>query len=555
MRFIAQISLVVLFGVGCKSYENTQVTTQPLSYRTQQTFNTVFFDASKQKVLNNQEKAIQLFLNALKINPNCHACMFELSSLYLDLKNYPLSLKYGQYAIQTNTEYNHWYFNRVAQSYQELNRYDLSAKVYEDMIFFEPENRQNFLNAADAFYRAKEYAKSISILKEIQQRFGVEQASTLQLKSIYIMLGEHDKAIQELEKLANAYPKKVSYWGYLSEAYRRDNQPQKAIQILEKVIKIDPNSGKAYFSLFTILQSQGEEKTALEYLENALICDDLSLEIKLQALNPFIKKVNENKEVVVNLVNILADYYPNSSNVYLLKSIVYDHLNETEYARNFIRKGLEKDPGNYLLWKKIIQLNDQLFDYRQQIEDLNRAIDLFPSVVFLLERKSSTLNQLGQYEKALETANKGLTIAFDPVDNADLTIHKATAMGRLGDTAQACKLFEHVLSIDSSHIDGLNSYSLFLAYQNKQLRKANTMIEKALNLQPLNPDLLATKASLVFASGDIDEALELLSQAIELNPKNPFYYKQKRIIYEYLKKPSMVEKMNQNIKSLSGYEL
>ena len=94
MKFLTQILFVTfLFGVGCKTVDQTQNLPQSLSYNQQKAFDKVFFDASKQKILNNQEKALTLYSEALRLNSSCHACMYELSVLNYEQKNYLLLKK------------------------------------------------------------------------------------------------------------------------------------------------------------------------------------------------------------------------------------------------------------------------------------------------------------------------------------------------------------------------------------------------------------------------------------------------------------------------------
>ncbi len=88
MKGLTQILCILfLFGFGCKTVENTKSSVHTLNYKQQIAFEKVFFEASKQKLLNNKEKASRLYTEALNLHPSCHACMYELSALNYEQKN------------------------------------------------------------------------------------------------------------------------------------------------------------------------------------------------------------------------------------------------------------------------------------------------------------------------------------------------------------------------------------------------------------------------------------------------------------------------------------
>ncbi|MDB3869208.1 hypothetical protein N9312_01965, partial [Bacteroidia bacterium] len=138
MKEFTQILVVIfLFGIGCKTLENTQkssislqTTVDTLNFVQQKAFDKVFYEASKQKLLNNKEKASTLYAEALTLNPSSHTCMYELSVLNYDQKNYFKALEFAQKAVQKNMEYNPWYFSMVANAYKKLGMLEQSAMVY-----------------------------------------------------------------------------------------------------------------------------------------------------------------------------------------------------------------------------------------------------------------------------------------------------------------------------------------------------------------------------------------------------------------------------------------
>lgn len=174
MKGLTQILCVLfLFGFGCKTVENTKSSVHTLNYKQQIAFEKVFFEASKQKLLNNKEKASRLYTEALNLHSSCHACMYELSALNYEQKKYFLALEFAQKAVQNNTKYNQWYFDLVANSYKKIGMFEQSAMVYSDMVELSPYERSNYLKSASAYSQVRFYDKAILMLRKMQNQFGI----------------------------------------------------------------------------------------------------------------------------------------------------------------------------------------------------------------------------------------------------------------------------------------------------------------------------------------------------------------------------------------------
>jgi tetratricopeptide (TPR) repeat protein len=545
------LCILFLFGVSCKTVENTKSSVQTLNYKQQKAFEKVFFEASKQKLLNNKEKASTLYTEALNLHPLCHACMYELSALNFEQKKYFLALEFAQKAVQNNTKYNQWYFDLVANSYKKIGMFEQSAMVYSDMVELSPYERSNYLKSASAYSQVRSYDKAILMLRKMQNQFGIEHASSMQLESIFSFMGETEKAIEVLEEISNYHPDKTIYLGRLSDIYIRDKQDDRAIATLKKIIEIDSTSGKANFALYMLYIGK-DDKLSSYYLKKVMSCDDISLEVKLQAISPFLKIIktnNQKKKELMELSEIVLENYPSRAEVYFFISDMHVVLDDHKSARFSMRQALQRDPVSFTIWKKILYLDEQLFDYKQQLK-VNLALELFPNVAKLYHVKSKALNQLSEYEQALKIAEEGLFIAIDKEDKIDLMIAKGQAYMYLGKDEKASQLIESVLSIDPNHVSALNTYSRLLINQDSQLDKAEEFIEKAMVIEPNNAELLATRATIWFRKKNTDMALELLEKAISINPKNVKYFVQKKLIYEFLGDEANAEKMKIKIKNL-----
>lgn len=545
---------ILLASVGCKS---TKVTTKPrsgLDYATQTAFEKVFFEADKQRLLNNFQKSTELYVKALEIHPESHACMYQLAKLYYKGDKYVEALYWAEKSVASSPQFNHWYSGQLAQFYNKFGKYEKSANVFSQMIDSEPDVRKNYTEAASQYFNAKQYDKSIDALVRMQAQFGIEMESATRLEYIYTALNKPDKAIESLQKLVNKYPADIQYKGFLAETLMNAGRRKEAIKLLEEVVQAEPNSGKAYFALYSVYSEAGEDDKALEYLENAYRQDDVTLQQKLQVMNPYFAQLQGNpkvKKVMLTLSDILLQDYSSQLEPYMFRADIHGTLGEFTEARKYIRLAIEQNSSDYKLWSKLILLNVRLEDDKQQIKDTKEALELFPSMTEIYIAKGYAHLEEKQFQEAVDITEEGMDVAIDASSKIELLQCQASSYSALNNTTRSDKAYEQILKLDPNHTLALNNYAFSLANRKIELDKAESMIDKALLLERGNPYFLDTKAWILFAKKEYKEALRILDQCMEIDPKNPEYYIHAKTIFETIGNLTMANEMQLKIDRLN----
>ena len=75
-------------------------------------FQEVFFEALKQKGIENYDKAINLFLDCKRLEPENTVVDYELAKVYLLENNYVSALEYSLESVVSEPE-NYWYLNML----------------------------------------------------------------------------------------------------------------------------------------------------------------------------------------------------------------------------------------------------------------------------------------------------------------------------------------------------------------------------------------------------------------------------------------------------------
>lgn len=551
-----QILLILLIGLsfGCKSVSSVPaVSKSGLDYTTQKNFENIFFEANKQQVLKNKEKALELYTAALGIYPQSHATMYQLAKLFYQLDKYTEALALAEKTVNTARVYNHWYYGLLAQYYNTFGKYAESAAVFHKMIDNEPNVKENYTECANQLYNAKLLSKAVEVLKKMQTNFGIEKESSTRLDFVYTAMGEKEKAIFEMEKLVEAFPDNVQYKGYLSETYMKGGRDKEAVILLKKIIAQDPSVGKAHFALYSIENDAGKQEQAMAHLKNALQCDDISLQQKMQALSGYLNKLRRDtslKNDLLDFASILEASYIDYIEPYVIKADIYGLLGEYEIARENIRKAVNINPAEFHLWSKLLGSNARLSDVDQQLKDTKEALELFPNVVELYVSQAYAYIEKEEYGKGVEIADEGLEIAIHKKDQILLILCKASAFEKQKMYVESDKLYEEILVLNPYDASVLNNYAYSLANRKMHLDKADSMIGTALKLEPSNPFFLDTKAWILYAKQEYEQAIKILNKCIEIDPNGEDYYRHAKACYEALDNRTMANAMQQKLDKL-----
>ncbi len=545
----------MLFAFGCKSSSVGVAKVNDLDYKTRKAFEKSFFEANKQKVLNNSEKARELFSLSLTLNPKSHATMYQLAKLNYQLDRYTEALVFAEKAVRTSPRYNHWYSGLLAQYYSKFGKYQKSAEMFIQMTENEPDVKENYTESANQYYNAKQLEKSVEVLKRMQSHFGIEKVSSTRLDFVFSALGDKEKAVLEMEKLVAAYPDDIQFKGYLSETYLKAGKKEKAVALLERIVEEDPSVGKAHYALYSIKRDGGKYMEAMSHLKEAFKYDDLSLLQKMQAVTVFLndfKKDSSLKADLFDFSEILASNYPNFIEPYIFKSDIYGTMGQYDSARYYTRKALSIDPSEFQLWSKLLGANALLNDVDQQIEDTEEALTLFPNVIALYVSLSYAYLEKEDYTTGIKIADEGLDVALDKRDKIQLLLCKASAFDKQEMYQAADKNFDKVLKMNPFNATVLNNYAFSLANRKIKLEKADSMITTALRLEPSNPFYLDTKAWILYGKEEFEQALKILNKCMQLDPKGKEYYTHAIACYVALENTNMANEMQQKLDKLKN---
>ena len=223
-------------------------------------FQEVFFEALKQKGIENYDKSINLFLDCKRLEPENTVVDYELAKVYLLEKNFISALEYSLESIISEPE-NYWYLNTLLDILQAQGR---SVSELEDRIPYSNETLKE--NLALLYYKRSNYESALAILKELKDASFADKLSS-KIKdsleqvtqstndtptpdkvaddplSIYKLQLENlltDQKFVEMEELASEalemFPSQPYFYYMLGKSYLKNNKAREATRVLESAL-------------------------------------------------------------------------------------------------------------------------------------------------------------------------------------------------------------------------------------------------------------------------------------------------------------------------------
>lgn len=292
-------------------------------------------------------------------------------------------------------------------------------------------------------------------------------------------------AMSYYKKAIDLAPSEGIIYQNLALAYEVIGDNEKASRAFEKAIENTPGDDRFYSVYAEFLFNNNQFEKAIELCEKAIaINPDAS--IYYQNIAVAYERLNKNKEAEEAYINLL-DIEPNNANYHNNFGVFFYNTQQTEKAIEKYRDALTLDPDNILFYKNLIVAYEAL-DKNDEVEET--------------------------YFKMLER---------DP-NNDDIHNHLGVFYYKTGQFEKAIKSYLKAIELNSKSAVYYQNLALAFDY-NGQDDQAEDAYLKSLKLDPANDRCLNLAAIFYHTKrNDYKTALELYSQAINVNSNEPNYY-------------------------------
>lgn len=528
-NFLKGISVAVFIAVLVSCSANKNITKQEvenvavdslkngLSEQKQMEFDYLFSEALKQKMFGNAQNAIQILSSCLEIDPNSSAALYELANIHAANNDFTSASLLLEKAISIDNE-NIWYKKLLAQIYQQAKKFGEAADVYSGLLEKDPDNVEFLLTKALLLTNAKKYDEAIKTYELMEQKTGVNEQISVSKQQLYELSGQTEKAFKEIEKLIEHNPLEAKYYGLLADLYQSQGDHENALKNYNKILEMDPESGFVHFSLANYYLEQNDLEKSFQETINGFSSESVDLQTKLQLYLMLVSdreksKLTEDQEN--QLIQLLMVKHPDEFLVYTVYADNLLRKNKLAEGREQLLKALDIRANDYMIWERILFIDNDLQDWNGLHEHSLKAAEYFPNQPQVYFLNAVACIQLEKFEEAVSVSEEGLDfVVDDPRLKGQFLMLKGEAQYKLDKLEEAFKLFDESVKLDPENYIALNNYAYYLSISGRDLDKAERMSGKVIEKFPDNSTYLDTHAWVLFKKGEYTLAKFYMESAI-----------------------------------------
>ena len=513
------LSIISLNSCFVKRLGKTNTDKNTKQEKVELNFTYSFYEANKQKMLGNYDKAVGHYTKCTELKPNEAAPYYELAGIATSYNDLTSAQKYAEKAYKLNPR-NKWYKIMLADVSKRQGNLKRTVELLEELAKEYPDISEYHLEIATTYIAMNKPNEALKEYEFIEKQYGESELIAYEKERLFSKMGDFSSSRKELEKLIKLNPSEANYYGLLAESYLSSGNTKQAKKVYDMLLQVDPDNGIAFLSLSEYYRVTEKEDSSFMYLQKSFASDDVSIDTKVQILvNNYIRvlSVGDKKTKAVQLLSILEKKYPEEAKIYVLKSDFLLQDDRLDEASVELRKSLKYDKNNRNVWEQLLTIEYQQQDFVNLEKDSKKAVEYYPNyAAFYLYNGIAAFYQK-KYSQSISMFKLGLNyVVNNDVQLMQFYIYLGDVYDAAKDFENSDKYFDKVLVIDPDNDRVLNNYSYYLAVRNDKIEQAEKMSKKVVSRNPGNANYLDTYAWVIYKKGEFENAEKQLEKAIKL---------------------------------------
>lgn len=398
-----------------------------------------FYEALKQKSIENYDKAIQSLERCKEIQPENAVVYFELGKNYLAQKKYKDAYDNFEKVTQMDPQ-NRWAWVGMYDVCYDTHDYNQAIVIVQKLVEFKAEYKEDLTSL---YMNTQQFDKALELINELNEKVGKSDKRELYkadiLKDAKYQSAEKNNLLDQIKK----FPKEESNYIALIYMYSQSNQEEKALEIAKKLEAAIPTSDWAQVSLFKFHLNNNDGDNAVKAMNIALPSKKIDAKIKHRMLNEFLIFAKNNPKYEADLDKAIA-YFDNDKDVKVAKEIGKFYYAKAAWPKavKYFEMHLKSNPEDM----ETLLLLLQAYTENQQFEVLAKKADdltqLYPTQPQFYYYAGLAYNQTGNFKKAASTLETGLDFVIDDTAlEINFNIQLGEAFNALGDMKKKEKYF------------------------------------------------------------------------------------------------------------------
>ncbi|SKB52302.1 Tetratricopeptide repeat-containing protein [Salegentibacter holothuriorum] len=406
-------------------------------------FQEQFFEALKQKGIENYEKAILALEECQKLEPNNPVVYFEMARNYNELEDYDRAIANLEKAHQLAPRRED-VLNQLYKSYTRAKQYDNAVESLLKLLNFDNDYKEKLANI---YLLNRQYEEALQTIDELDKEEGPSTYRNQLRRQIYARTGDTAAQIENLEQGIANNPENEQNYLNLIYIYSDMGEDEQAYNTALQLLEANPGSTLVHLALYKFHLNREEAEEAVSSMKIVFDSEEIDPESKFKVLNDFLNFVDNNPEYEEDLMQVskMLSERENAPKLYGQLGQYYMKRGELEDALNFFNAGLAENTEDFQLVKNTIFIQLELEKYKEARDLSKEMLEVFPAqpVLFLLQ--GIARNQLEEPREAIEILTFGLDYLIDnPRMEIDFYMQLKIAHEKLGEEEKSAEYSQKV---------------------------------------------------------------------------------------------------------------
>jgi tetratricopeptide (TPR) repeat protein len=437
-----------------------------------------------------------------------------------------------------------------------------AEQSYRKALAIDAENEEALVGLATVLTDAGNNTEAADILKKLAEK-NPSHDSLTRLAAFYEQMKEYGLAAETLKRaLAANPPDAIDLQRAIADYQRRARNYKDAIKTYEEIVKADPKDASSYLDMSRIYLEMRNFAMARQMEDKAKSAQPDNIEIRFQEV-----EVLQAEAKYTDAIAVLKDILPatahrnyNAAQRDVRKTLLgrlaflQERTDQTEGAVDTFKQMENLDPDSApLMEAEIVNAYQQAKDFVKAEQAADSALKKYPDDRAVRATHASVLADMNKtdagaaemkkllgtkedfstylsiaqiydkgkkYDDATKALDQAEKLAESKDDKETVWIQRASMLDKEKKHDASEAEYRKVLAESPDNAGALNDLGYMLADRNVHLNEALTMITKAIELDPNNGAYLDSLGWVYFRLGRLNEAEENLRKALSFTPRD-----------------------------------
>lgn len=373
-------------------------------------FQDYFYDALKEKAIENYDKAILSLEKCLKQQPNNPVLFSELGKNYLELKEYNNAYNAFEKAAQIDPT-NKWYLVGMYDVDYETKDFEAGIAVITKLILLDPKYKDDLVAL---YMNTQQFDKALTLINELNKNVGKSGRRDEYKAQILSQPKFLNAEIENLQLLIKEQPTNESNYVTLINLYLKNVSTNKIIEISKKMAVQLPNADWSLPAMLEKNITENADEIAITTLIKLFKSSQINSVIKQQAFNKIIPIVNNKPALFPQIQQALGFLSTEETKIMSNDLATFYQKNQANnQAQTALEKLIENTEPSIKTVLHLLNKYDETQQYELLAKTASQQIETFPTETKLFYFAGLANNKLLQYKQAVAFLEQGLDFIIE----------------------------------------------------------------------------------------------------------------------------------------------